>query len=246
MIVFTHADLPKLKAAELMEIIEMYTKAGFAPESEEDVKTNADKVNFIKEVMEKSKGLPHVLEQQDLEANPELAEDAAIGDVIILPFPVEEDEVRNAFMADAAILLAEEAPEERTAILEELDKLDTIALGDKIQEMRVEKGLPKAAVGLDVNPLVPKPEKSNVIGRPKGSAKTPETGQISTNSPMSPQELLEKACTSGKFYYEGRLITLFRNKIANGKTRFELFATDGTVYALNADQVQKVTREALS
>lgn len=250
MILFDFAKLSMLKSVELKEIVDLYVKGGVEAHPDE-IKTNADKINFIKRAFKEAGGYPHVLTAEDMQKEEwvELAQqDESIkeGEIVFVPEATPEEDVRDAFLLDAEAILSDVlTTEEMVAKLEELRALDTIALGNAVKAIREGQGLPKAPSDME-NASENVATTGKPVKAPK-SAKNAAEGKsdvnpvkVDTDTPV--HELLDKAVASGKFKYEGAIIIGYMPKVMFGQVRYELYGNDGATYTIEKHQVEKVTK----
>lgn len=230
MIMFTEAELLKMKKAQVVEIAELYIKAtGDKPE--ETLKTVEDYIMYIKTAKAATKGYPHLVTEEDTE----LLEtgEVKVGDVIIVPEPTQEEEVREGMLADAALCLEDLTDEERAAKLTELSGLETTALGDEVRKLQAGKGLPQPPVV-----QTPRAERAKQEKADKPKSQEP-TGDAAVADPAN---LLTRAIESGLLRYENQLIVSFATKIQFGRVRYELRAANGTAYIVEAKDIVELTK----
>lgn len=250
MLIFEFEQLPKLKSAELKEIVDLYIKGGIEAHKD-DIKTVADKINFIKRAFEEAGGYPHELTEEDMakEEWQEIAktdDTVKVGEIVFVPKPMPEEEVRNGFLLDAEAILADLlTTEELVTKMEELRALDTVALGNEVKAIRESQGLPKAPSDMqnDTKNVVTTGEP---VKTPKAD-KNPDESKAGANpvkvdADTPAHELLDKAVASGNFKFEGVNIIGYMPKVMFGQVRYELYGNDGATYTIEKHQVEKVTK----
>lgn len=223
----------RMTTAQMKEIINAYTSADSSVVPPVFA-NNKERANFIEETAARLNGFPHELTEDDMAANSLYAtEELQAGDLIILPFPDPEKEAREAMLEQVTVLINGLAEEDIDAfpVLEEVAELDTESLANLANDLVAHYEAISAAKAAETS------EDDESITE-EASDETEATGDV--------EDLIQKAVKTGKLRFENHLIIGVRPKIANGRLRYEMDATDGSSYLATKEELETVIKEALA
>lgn len=221
MVHFKTSQIDKLTVNQINELLGLYAKAEFTATIPENPK-KPDLLNALRIVLEKAGGYPHVVTEEWLAENNILPESGMeVGDVIIVPFPTPEEELRTALLYDAEMYLADHP--DREAIYAELEAMPTERLQVKVRE--VMKKEHEDAKNPPAAPTVPQ------------ATETPAEVKNDSVAATVSADPIADAIATGKMRHENQTIIGYNARIANGRIKFDLYASNGATYLVTKEEM---------
>jgi len=239
---FDLKSVGELKRAELDQLITNYSKANsgvlLPPEGVTGYANKSEVAVAIEEAAELTGGFPLELTEDMIIANELYATEGLVaGDMIIVPWPNEEEGAREVMLEQLADLLADLDPKVQDMynerIMEDPTTEELAAMINEIIEVKEQAApaaTPDAAQG-SVNP-------ENV----KDDAEDQEEDESFLVSDLA----INDAVKAGTLVYENQTIIQVRPKIASGRLMYILDAQNGASYQAGKEDLLAAMRNAVT